>query len=72
MLSRQCIDANLCVAGLADPLVLVLRPVRNKQQQAGNGQTLNHGVEESLGLAVDPVEILDDEKERCFLTLPED
>jgi hypothetical protein len=68
---RQRIDPNLRVVCLAAPAVLVLRTIVGEEQDAGGGQTLEQAVEEGLGLAVDPVKILEHEAERLDLTLAE-
>jgi hypothetical protein len=55
---RQRVDAQLKVVGPAPPRVLVLRAVVDEEQDAGRRQALNQAVEQRLGLAIDPVEIL--------------
>ena len=47
----------------------VLGPVVDEQQEPGRGQALDETVEERLGLAVDPLEILDEDEEGLDLAL---
>ena len=68
-LGRQRIDPELAVVGLAAPGVPVLRPVVDEEQEARRGQALDEAVEQGLGLAVDPVEILEDHHQRLDLAL---
>src|SRR3972149_2516082 len=56
---------------LAAPLVPVLGPVVDEQQDSRPGQALDQAVEEDPGLAVDPVEILEDEQDGLDLALAE-
>ena len=66
------VDPELRVVGLAAPAVLVLRPVVDEQQEAGRGQALDQAVEQRLRLAVDPVQVLEDDEERLHLALAEE
>ena len=52
--------------------MLVLGPVVDEEQDAGSGQAVHEAVEQCLGLGVDPVEILEEEKQRLDLALPEE
>ena len=61
--TRERVQPQLTVGCLATPAVLVLGPVVHEEQQAGRAQALDEAVEEGLSLAVDPVEILDDQEE---------
>jgi hypothetical protein len=54
---RQGIDPELAVVRFAAPDVLVLGVVVDEQQKARRGQALDEGVEEGLGLTIDPVQI---------------
>jgi hypothetical protein len=49
--------------------VLVLGTVVYDEQQARRGQALNEAIEQSLGLAVNPVQILEDHHQRLDLAL---
>src|SRR6267143_6726815 len=62
-------DAELRVAALAAPLVLVFRPVVDEEQDPRGRETLDQAVEERLGLGVDPLQILEDDAQRLDLTL---
>ena len=66
---RQRIDPELGVVGLAAPGVAVLRPVVDEEQEARGGQALDEAVEQGLGLAVDPVQVLEDHHQRLDLAL---
>jgi hypothetical protein len=67
----QSIEAGLAVVGLAAPAVVILRTVVHQKQEASGGQTLDQAIEHGLGLAVDPVKILDDKTEGPALALSE-
>jgi hypothetical protein len=51
--------------------VVIFRPVVDEQEHPCGGETLDEPVEQSLGLAIDPVEILEHHEQRLLLTLPE-
>ena len=68
-LRRERVDPKLGVVGLAPPTVAVLGPVVHEQQERAAGQALHEGVEERLGLRVDPVQVLEHEKKRLDLAL---
>jgi hypothetical protein len=51
--------------------VLVLGPVVHEQQQARRAEAADQAVEQRLGLAVDPVEILEDQEEGLLARLPQ-
>jgi hypothetical protein len=51
--------------------VVILRTVVHQKQEASGGQTLDQAIEHGLGLAVDPVKILDDKAEGPALALSE-
>ena len=68
-LGRQGIDPELAVVGLAAPGVLVLGAVVDEEQEARRGQALDEAVEQGLGLAVDPVQVLEDHHQRLDLAL---
>ena len=52
--------------------VLVLGPVVHEQEEPRGGQAIDHDVQQGLGLAVDPVEVLDDHEERLNLALAQE
>ena len=68
-LGRQGIDPELAVVGLAAPGVLVLGAVVDEEQEARRGQALDEAIEQGLGLAVDPVQVLEDHHQRLDLAL---
>ena len=49
-------------------LPLVLRTIVDQEQEPGGRRSLDQAVEQGLGL-VDPVQILEDQEQRLFLTL---
>ena len=51
--------------------MLILRPVVHQQQQARCPQAVDQSIEQRLGLAVDPVEILDDPEQRLLSGFPQ-
>jgi hypothetical protein len=61
---QERVDPELALVALARPRVLVLRSVVDEQEDAGRRQALHQGVEKGLGLAVDPVEVLEHQHER--------
>jgi len=71
-LGGQRVDPELRVVGLAPPAVLVLRAVVHEEEEARRGQALQQGVEQGLGLGVDPVEVLEDQEQRLDLALPQE
>jgi hypothetical protein len=52
---RQWVEPELRVVGLTSPAVLVFRAIVDQEQEAGCRQALNQGVEQRLGLGIDPV-----------------
>jgi len=52
--------------------VAVLGAVVDEEEQARGRQTLDKVLEEGLGLGVDPVQVLEDDKERLDLALTEE
>ena len=68
-LGRQGIDPELAVVGLAAPGVLVLGAVVDQEHEARRGHALDEAIEQGLGLAVDPVQILEDHHQRLDLAL---
>ncbi|HEX9408362.1 MAG TPA: hypothetical protein VGA23_01790 [Methylomirabilota bacterium] len=70
-LRREHVEAQLRVERLVAPAVAVFGTIVDKKQQAYDRKALDKTVEERLRLGVDPVEILEDHKERLNLRLPE-
>jgi len=60
---RERVQPHLRVAHLAAPVVLVLGAIGREQQQARRTQALHQPVEQRLRLAVDPMKVLEDQKE---------
>src|SRR5205823_6124005 len=65
-------QSQLRVIGLLAPLGAILRTVVGQQQNAGTGDTLTQGIEEALGLSVDPVQVFKDEDKGLVETLAEE
>ena len=66
----QWINTDHCAMTLAIPGVPVIRPIVHEQQQTRRFEAVDEFVEQSLCLAVDPVKVLYDQKQRslaCFL-----
>src|SRR5204863_1380732 len=63
------IDPQLRVVAPAAPGVLVLGAIVDEQQDARRRQALDEVVEKRLGLAVDPVQILEEQHDRLDLAL---
>jgi hypothetical protein len=57
----------LGVVGLAAPGVPVLRSVVDQEQEPGRRQALDQGIEQGLGLGIDPVQVLEYQQERLHL-----
>ena len=55
------VQPDLAVVGLAPPAMLVLGPIGYQQQDARRPQALDQAVEQRLRLAVDPVQVLEDQ-----------
>ncbi len=68
-LGGQAVEPQLGVGSLAAPAVLVLGPVVDQQQQARGAEALHQAVEQGLGLAIDPVQILEHHQQRLHLAL---
>ncbi len=71
-LGRQWVDAKLGVVRLAAPGVLILGPIVDEDQDARGGQALEQRVEEGLRLAVDPVEVFEDQEQGLDTALGEE
>src|SRR5881397_62085 len=54
------------------PAVLVLRPIVDQRQEPGRRQALDEAVEESLGLGIDPVQVLTDQQQRLLLAFAQE
>ena len=50
----------------------ILWPVVDKQQKSCTGHALTQGVQQSLRLAIDPVQVFKDEDQRLVETLPQE
>ena len=70
-LGGQGVEPELGVGRLAPPAVLVLGAVVHQEQEAGGAKALHEAVEQGLGLAVDPVQVLEDHQQRLHLALPQ-
>src|SRR5215471_6953284 len=57
-------DSELGVVPLARPAVLVCGTVDDEEEEAGGGETHHEAVEERLRLRIDPLEVLEQEKQR--------
>ena len=69
-LSRgQTFEPQLRVRSLAAPAVLVLGAIIHQQQESGSAETFHDTVEQGLGLAIDPVQVLEDYEQRMHLGL---
>src|SRR5215831_19245165 len=69
VLGWQGIDPELAVVGFSAPGVAVLRAVVGEEQEARRWQALDETVEEALGLAVNPVQVLEDHNQGLDLAL---
>src|SRR6266571_4968163 len=65
-------QAQLRVIRLAPPLLSILGAVVHQQENAGTRDTLAQGIEEALGLSVDPVQVFKDEDKGLVETLAEE
>ena len=70
-LGGQAVEPELGVGRLAAPAVLVLGAVVDQEQEAGGPEALHEAVQQGLGLAVDPVQVLEDHQQRLHLALPQ-
>ena len=66
------VEPQLRVGGLAAPMVLVLGPVVDEEQEPRRRQAFDEAVQQRLGLGVDPVEVLEHEQHRLHLALAHD
>ena len=66
------VDPDLAIVRLAAPRVLVFGTVIDREEQAGRRKALDQGVEERLGLGVDPLKILEHEQQRARLALAQE
>ena len=71
-LGRQGVEPKLRVAGLAAPAMHVLGAVVDEEEHPGRRQALDQAVQDGLGLAVDPVEVLEDDEQRLDLSLAQE
>src|SRR5712691_5924317 len=70
-LGRQRVEAQLGEVRPPSPGMLILGPIVDEEENTRGRQALDEGIEERLGLAVDPMEVLDDQQERPRLTFPQ-
>ena len=70
-LGRKRVEPQLAVRRLAAPGVLVLGTVVHEQQQPRRAQALDQAVEQGLCLAVDPMEVLEDQEEGLLARYPQ-
>ena len=68
---RERVESQLTVIGLTGPAMTVLGPVVDQEEDPGRGQTLDQAVEQGLRLGIDPVQVLEDQKERLRVALAE-
>src|SRR6266545_3307397 len=68
----QRVDGDLGVVAFLAPGLLVLRPVRDEEQDARGGQARHESVEDGLRLLIDPVQVLDHEAEWSAVTLADE
>ena len=71
-LGRQGVEPELRVVGLAAPAMRVLGAVVHEEEHPGRRQALDQAVQDGLGLAVDPVEVLEDDEQRLDLALAQE
>ena len=69
-LGGQRIDPELPVVALVSPPVLIFGAVVHGKQGGGGREAFHEGVEQRLGLRVDPMEILEDEEQGLSAALP--
>src|SRR4030095_12192618 len=60
---------ELGVVGLRSPLMPILRPVIDEQQDARRGNTLAQDIQKPLRLGVNPVQVFKNQDERLIQTL---
>jgi hypothetical protein len=51
--------------------VLIVGTVGDEEEHAGGGEPFNQAIQQSLSLAVDPVDVLGDQKDGLDLALPD-
>ena len=51
--------------------MLILRTIVDEEQQSGRRYAVDEAVKQGLGPGVDPLQILNDQEERLYLTVPE-
>jgi len=49
---------------------MILGTVGDEEEQAGSGEPFDQAIQQSLRLAVDPVEVLSNQKDRLDLAFP--
>ena len=71
-LPAEGINPELVVAGPAAPPMLVLGAIVHEQEDGRCGHAVEEAVEDGLSLAVDPVEVLEDQDQRLHPALAEE
>jgi hypothetical protein len=59
--ARERVESELRVEGFAAPAVLILGAVINQQQHPGGRQAVDQRIEHGLRLAIDPVQVFEDQ-----------
>ena len=65
-------EPELGVIRLLPPLLAIFRPIVHQQQNPGTGHTLTQGIEKSLRLTVDPMQVFKDQDQRLIETLTQE
>src|SRR5262249_42710115 len=67
--SAERVESELGVMGTAAPIVAILGPVVHQQQNTSTRYGIDQQIEHGLGLAVDPVQVLEDNYQRLIQAL---
>jgi hypothetical protein len=68
---RQWVKAEPRVVPPLIPTGLILRTVADQEEQTTTRQTLHEGVQDGLGLGVNPMKVLEDDHQRLHVALEE-
>ncbi len=68
----QGIQPQLRVVGLVGPLVAILRTIVHQHQHARIGDAVREQIEQRLRLAVDPMQVLEDDNRRLIQAFAQD
>src|SRR5262249_59931725 len=68
-LAGERVEAELSVERASGPGVLIAIAVADDEEDSRGRQAIDEGVEERLGLGIDPVKVLAHQQERARLTL---